>query len=95
MDLESLQKLHRDTLSQIDSFTTEYEKKVKEKTSIVTKHKQYYGNKCHELLNEMLSRQPTDPESGNMNSLSLIIKTIKIDAEKIQFIAEDEDFKSF
>ena len=43
----------------------------------------------------MLSKQPTDPETGNHNSLSSIIKTIKIDAEKIQFIEEDEDFKSF
>jgi hypothetical protein len=75
--------MHKDTLAQIESHTADYEKRVKDKTGVVTQHKQYYGNKCHELLAEMLSRQPTDPEGGGMNSLSLIIKNIKIDAEKI------------
>ena len=56
LDHDSLLKLLKDTQDQIHSYTVDYEKKVKEKTSIVTKHKQYYGNKCHELLYEMLSK---------------------------------------
>jgi hypothetical protein len=46
LPMEELKALLESTQSQITSLTTDYEVKVKEKITLVTKHKAYYGSKC-------------------------------------------------
>ena len=42
-----------------------------------------------------MNRQTSDPETGDRNSLTLVIKKIGIDPEKIKFNKEDEEFEAF
>ena len=58
----------------------------------MTQHREYYKEKCQELLGEVLARQPSIPDTGERNSLSQIIKSLGIDPEKVGFSREDEDF---
>ena len=46
LPMEELKALLESSQSQITSLTTDYEVKVKEKITLVTKHKAYYGSKC-------------------------------------------------
>jgi hypothetical protein len=48
-----------------------------------------------ELLSEIVARQPYNPYTGEANTLTSTIKQLGIDAEKIKFSAEDEDFVKF
>ena len=47
------------------------------------------------MIEELVSRQPYDQETGAMNSLKLTIKKLGIDAEKIRFNFKDEVFTDF
>jgi len=73
----------------------EVQAKLKSKIQKVTDNKAYYGGKCQELIQEILRQQPTDPQTGDSNTLASVIKRLGIDAEAIQFNAEDDDFNAF
>ena len=80
---------------QNEEMNKEIESKLKTKTEEIKANMKYYGEKCQELLLEVLSRQKYEQETGEQNSLSAIIKKLGIDAEQIKFNFEEEDFKSF
>ncbi len=95
MPLEDLEGLIVQHKSQLQSLTTDYQVKLKEKLELVTQHKNYYGQKCQLLLEEIVTSQPNDPETGERATLKSVIKKIGIDVEKIRFRKEDEEFEEF
>lgn len=69
--------------------------RLEEKTKTLNENIKYYGGKVQELLHEVIARQPFNQYTGEQNTLSSTIKQLGIDAEKIKFSFEEEDFKKF
>ena len=72
-----------------------HEVRVKEKTEVLLKNIKYYGSKVQELIQELVSRQPYDQETGLQNTLASTVKKLGIDTEKIRFNLKDEEFTDF
>ena len=53
--------------------------RVNEKTVVLLKNIKYYGSKVQELIQELVSRQPYDQESGMPNTLASCVRKLGID----------------
>eukprot|EP00347_Sterkiella_histriomuscorum_P003586 403363719 len=73
----------------------ELQQKMEDKADTLRSNKKYYGERCQDLLNEILCRQPVVPDTGAKNTMTQIIKKLGIDADAIKFNIEDDDFQAF
>ena len=80
---------------EIDEAKNSHEERLAEKTQTLQKNIKYYGERVQNLIQEVVSRQPYDQETGRSNTLACTVKKLGIDAEKIKFDSKNEEFTDF
>ncbi|CDW73178.1 UNKNOWN [Stylonychia lemnae] len=95
LNLDELNAMMKEQKVSSEKIIKEIEQKIKDKSVLIKDNKKYYGERCQDLLNEILCRQPNVQDTGERNTMSLIIKKLGIDADSIKFCFEDDDFKPF
>ena len=69
----------------------QHEIRLAEKTAELQKNIKYYGSKVQELIEELVTRQPShDQETGLPNNLASTVKKLGIDTDKIRFDCKSE-----